>query len=80
MRETEDGLWYTMARDMAGTVNVEPIKPRSVSRSMHRPNAPAVSTEDYYRINSFIPMLDHIISELDSMFDGELNLSFIYRS
>ena len=39
MRETEDGLWYTMARDMAGTVNVELIKPRSVTRSMHRPNA-----------------------------------------
>ena len=60
-----------MAREMAVSVNVEPVKPRTVGRSTMRANAPACSVEEYYYRNCYIPLLDHIRTELDTQFDGK---------
>lgn len=66
-----DHSWYQMAKEMAQDAGVEPSKPRSVTRMMSRPNAPASTVQDYYLRNTYLPLLDHIISELDSQFSGE---------
>lgn len=39
--------------------------PRTVQRQQHRANTPASSPQDYWRLNVYIPLLDHIIGELD---------------
>ncbi|CAF4669280.1 unnamed protein product [Rotaria sp. Silwood2] len=37
---------------------------RGVGRQMYRPNAPAQTPEEYYRVNLFIPIMDHFIVSL----------------
>ena len=71
LRAAEDDSWFTMAKEMAASVDVEPSKPRTIGRLTTRPNAPACSVKEYFYRNSYIPMLDHIISELNSQFGGE---------
>ena len=39
--------------------------PRTVQCQQHRSNTPATSPPDYWRLNVYIPFIDHIISELD---------------
>jgi hAT family C-terminal dimerisation region len=41
---------------------------RTVGRQTYRSNAPAQSPKDYYRINLFIPVLDHFITSLTDRF------------
>jgi hypothetical protein len=43
---------------------------RIVGRQTYRPNVPAESPEDYYRINLFIPVLDHFLTSLTDRFSA----------
>ena len=61
---------FQQAERMGVAVNVEPTKPRTCARQMHRPNADAESVEDWYRVNVAIPFIDHIITELESQFSS----------
>lgn len=36
-------------------------KPRSTQRQRHRANAPVESIEEHFRVNYFLPFIDHII-------------------
>ena len=45
-----------------------PCKPRSAQKQQNRSNAPAETTEEYYKRNCAIPLLDHIIANLHSRF------------
>lgn len=60
---------------MARLVEVEPVKPRTVGLCTTRPNAPAITVQEYYRNNCYLTLLDHIIVELESQFDGMNNLT-----
>jgi len=55
---------------MAAAVDVEPAKPRHVSRMQHRGNAPAESTEQYYLRNVAILFVDYLNLERDNKFNG----------
>lgn len=59
---------YQQAERMANAVNTNISRPRNCRRQIHRPNAEAEGIEVWYRINVAIPFLDHIISELNSIF------------
>ena len=59
---------YEQAVRMAENVGSSPCKPRSAQKQQHRSNAPAETTEEYYKRNCAIPFLDHIIANLDSRF------------
>ena len=61
---------YDLAVEMAENVGILPTAPRTTGRLLHRANAPAVDTKEYYRVNVAVPFLDHIISELDCQFSG----------
>lgn len=52
-------------------VGTEESSPHLAGRQQHRRNIPADTVTDYYKRNLTIPLLDHIISELDSHFDSE---------
>ena len=66
---------------MAEKVGVEPSMPRVVKRQKNKSNNPAETPEEHFKRNVAIPFLDHIISNLDTKFDGNLKLKhyFIYQ-
>lgn len=49
---------------------------RIVGRQTYRPNEPSQSPEDYYRINLFIPVLDHFITSLTNRFSAHQWMAF----
>ena len=61
---------YTQATAMAQSVGVDESTPRLASRQQHRQNIPAQSCTDCYRLNLTVPLLDHLISELNTRFDA----------
>lgn len=66
--ETDFNQVYKQSERMAAAVDIEPSKPRTCARQKNRPNAEAVTVEEWYKVNVAIPFLDHIITELDSQF------------
>ena len=50
---------------LRATVGIEESVPRLAGRQQHRKNVPADTMKDYYKRNLTIPLLYHIISELD---------------
>ena len=63
--------YYHEALHLAALVGVDESAPRLASRQQHRQNVPATSTAEYYRLNVTVPLLDHLISELDSRLNSE---------
>ena len=61
--------WYNMATTTARKADIEPSMPRVVGRQQHRSNVEAESPKEYYKRALTIPLLDHLISEMDSYFD-----------
>ena len=60
--------WYTLAKELAQKVQVEPKIPRLCKRQLNRHNIPAESPEEYYRKNLSIPFVEHLLSELVTRF------------
>ena len=49
---------------------IEESTPRVISRQKHRQNVPSDNSSDYYKRTTTIPLLDHLISELNARFDS----------
>ena len=60
---------YTQASLIAQSVDTEESTPRLANRQQHRQNIPAPNCTDYYCLNLTIPLLDHLITELNTRFD-----------
>eukprot|EP00731_Ephydatia_muelleri_P018054 Em0011g94a len=54
---------------LAHGVEIEESCPRIASYQLHQSNTPAVNASQYYRRTLTIPMLDHLITELDNRFE-----------
>ena len=67
----EHSRLYEEAVQLAGGIGIEPSQPRTVQRQVHRDNAPAISPNQYYRINLTRVFLDHAVQQLDSRFPPE---------
>ena len=65
------GRLFTRASEIAATADVEPSKPRTAARQKGRANAPANSTHEYYRLNFFLPFVDHVLAHLKTRFSEE---------
>nr|CAI5841335.1 unnamed protein product [Callosobruchus analis] len=64
-------LW-TKIEKLAAEMQTE-IKVRRVNiRQTNRPNIPAQSAEEYYRLSVYIPFIDYLINELSSRFPPQL--------
>lgn len=59
---------YEKAVQLADTIGVTPVKKRIAGKQQHRGNAPAESIEDHYRVNLFLPFIDHVTTELRTRF------------
>lgn len=60
---------YEQALMISQSIDVDESAPRVARRQQHRSNVPASNTSDYYKRTLTIPLLDHLISELNSRFD-----------
>ncbi|CAG2218417.1 unnamed protein product [Mytilus edulis] len=58
--------WYSQILKMADDLDVTPSKPRTCGRQTTRSNVPCESTEDYYKKTIAIPLLDHMLTEMNS--------------
>ena len=63
--------WYAEALHLAEKVEVEEYKPRTVGRQTTRSNPPHKSISEYYKRIITIPLVDHINSTLQPIFDTD---------
>ena len=66
--ETHHSKWFLTISEMLSQMGVEPCVPRRCGRQIHRSNVPADTPMEYYRRTISIPMVDHLLSELQSQF------------
>ena len=53
---------------MCGSLGTQPSLPRLCGRQCHRSNTPAQELSEYYRRTITVPILDHLLSDLDTHF------------
>ena len=71
-----DGCWekvWNRIEQVAASVNVTMVKPRTANIQRHRANAAAnlgvdQNPSDYYKINVYYRFIEHVIGELESRF------------
>jgi len=70
--ERGDESWqkvWSLISQVADSINVTLIKPRTTTVQRHRANAAHNDQpSDYYRINVFYPFIDHVVGELETRF------------
>ena len=60
--------WFAEVEQMCTTVDTEPSLPKLTSRQTHRSNVSSQTPKEYYRRTITIPLLDHMLSEMDRRF------------
>ena len=67
---------YKETVEIGKKVNESPTMPRIVQTQVHRPNAPAQTPEDYYRINLTENFLAQLITSLNGKFDKSTLITY----
>ena len=62
--------WFAEIEQMCQSVGTQLSLPRICGRQTHRTNVPAQTPSEFYRRTVTIPMLDHILSEIESRFSA----------
>lgn len=60
-----DSIWIK-ASEIAERNDIDVKMPRVVKRQVYSNNTPSTSVKEHFRLNVFIPFLDHLINELNS--------------
>ena len=71
VRENVDSYhseWFKTVSDMCGEVGTTPSMPRICGRQRHRASTPASSPSEYFRRIITVPVLDHLLAELNTRF------------
>ena len=61
---------FEHAKRMGAAVDTEPTAPRAARVQRNRANTPAENPEEAYKRNLVIPLLDHILSEMEGRFQS----------
>ena len=69
--------WYQIALDLANSLDVDERKPRTCGRQRNRDNHPAATVSEYYKRCITLPLVDHLINDLDNWFD--IDTMFVYK-
>lgn len=56
---------FESASEIASLVDIEPSKPRLAPAQQHRPNVATEDVSSYWRINLYLPFVDHLMVEMD---------------
>ena len=62
--------WFSEVERMCSSIGTTPSMPRLCGRQRHRPNVPATTPSDYSRRTITVPMLDHLVLEVEKRFDA----------
>ena len=60
--------WYIQADSLATKVDVVPCVPRTAAYQQHRDNVEHSSAEKYYRRTIVLPLLDHLVQQMEMRF------------
>nr|XP_002161386.3 52 kDa repressor of the inhibitor of the protein kinase-like [Hydra vulgaris] len=74
--ETSHSEWYKEAVTIAATNYTLPSKPRTCGQQTQRDNHQVDDISEYYRVTCSIPFIDHILTQLKSLFSLE-NLTLL---
>ena len=66
--EENHAKWFQKACQIAEKLDITVQKPRTCQVQCNRANNPAETVEDHYRRNLTIPLVDHLINELETRF------------
>ena len=66
--EENHAKWFQKACQIAEKLDITVQKPRTCQVQRNRANNPADTVEDHYRRNLTIPLVDHLINELETQF------------
>ncbi|XP_068217819.1 52 kDa repressor of the inhibitor of the protein kinase-like [Palaemon carinicauda] len=69
--DTKFSQWFAESSKLTEAVGGSVARPHTAQRQIHRSNAPAQTTEEYFRINLAAPLVDHLLSEMDTRFNHE---------
>ena len=64
--------YYDQALELAKNVEVKEKYPRICNVQTTRENYPVTSGRDYYRVKLTIPLLDHLIEQMEFRFPSEM--------
>ena len=74
--------WFKTVSDMCTEVGTTPSMSRICGRQRHRASTPASSPSEYFRRTITVPMLDHLLAELNRWFSSHqktaLQLGFLF--
>ena len=74
--EVHFNRWYEGRVQLGKNVDVEPALPRIANRQRHRDNVPAATPVQYFQRSLCIPLLDHLIAQMDTYFSViQMNVS-----
>lgn len=74
--EAEFSDIWKKTKNLSSILNIDLQIPRLVDNQKNRPNYSANTPEDYYRISTFIPMLDEVILDIKTRFDQNTTNAF----
>ena len=66
--EVQFNRCYEASVELGKDVDVEPALPRIANRQRHRDNVPAATPVQYFQRSLCIPLMDHLIHQLDTYF------------
>ena len=66
--EENHAKWFQKACQIAEKLDISVQKPRTCQVQRNRANNPDETVEDHYRRNLTIPLVDHLINELETRF------------
>ncbi|PFX13625.1 52 kDa repressor of the inhibitor of the protein kinase [Stylophora pistillata] len=64
--EENHAKWFQIACQIADKLDITVQKPRTCQVQRNRANNPAETVEDHYKRNLTIPLVDHLINELET--------------
>ena len=64
--DTYQSCWFSVVKKMCEDVGTESSVPRRCSRQTHRSNVPTSTPSEYYCHSLPIPLIDHLLSEMQS--------------
>ncbi|XP_068209103.1 52 kDa repressor of the inhibitor of the protein kinase-like [Palaemon carinicauda] len=68
---TKFSQWFAESSKLTKAVGGSVARPRTAQRQIYRSNAPAQTNEEYFCINLAAPLVDHLLSEMDTRFNHE---------
>lgn len=74
--DSHHDVWFTEVEQMSRAIGTEPSLPRLCGRQIHHSNVPSQTPTEYYPRTIFIPLLDHILTEMDSRFSKHQQTAF----